>query len=77
MSTSMNDPREIELEPDEWPPTDPSTLSPEALVNDPDDIMATVPEDESELPLEANVADVIDQRTEAGIEDETDGEDAD
>lgn len=59
----------FEPDPEDWPEPDPSEQSAEAVANDADDLSASLPSDETR-PLEANEADVIDQRTESGIDDE-------
>lgn len=63
----------FEPDPEDWPERDPSEQPAEAVANDADDLSASLPSDET-LPLEANEADVIDQRTESGIEDEDEDE---
>lgn len=63
----------FEPDPEDWPERDPSEQPAEAVANDADDLSASLPGDET-LPLEANEADVIDQRTESGIEDEDEDE---
>ena len=55
----------FEPEPEDWPAPDPDTLSREAVENDPDDLVTALPDD-SPLPVEADEADVIEQRTDAG-----------
>jgi hypothetical protein len=59
------------FEPEDWPAPDPRSLSPEAVHNDPDDVVAALA-DEPPLPLEATEADVLDQRTESGFDVEDD-----
>lgn len=68
MSTNDQSPDSgIESEPQEWPAPDPVTLSPEAVENEPDDVLAALPDD-APLPPEADEADVLDQRTETGVD---------
>lgn len=63
-----------EIEPEEWDSPDPGRMSPEAVENEPDDIVEAASGDDVEMPLEANEADVIEQRTESGLEDEDEGD---
>lgn len=68
MSTTDRGPTDgFEPEPEDWPAPDPQTLSPEAVENEPDDVVAALPDD-APLPGDADEADVIDQRTEAGFD---------
>ena len=78
MSTTDHGPTGgFEPEPEDWPAPDPRTLSPEAVENEPDDVVAALPDD-APLPDEANEADVIEQRTDSGLDmGEDDGEDVD
>lgn len=70
MTTTFDDPSgEFEPDPDEWLTDDPESLSPEAVANAPDDIVAALPGDPP-LPLDANEADVLDQRTDGELGDE-------
>jgi hypothetical protein len=66
----------FEPEPEDWPAPDPQTLPQEAVENEPDDVVAAVPVDDP-LPADADEADVIEQRTEAGadVDEEHDGVD--
>lgn len=77
MSTTTPPPDGMfEPDPEEWPEQDPVDLPAEAVVNEADDLSAGLATEEA-LPLEANEADVIDQRLDSGIEDEEeDGPDA-
>ncbi|MGA8045021.1 MAG: hypothetical protein WCA30_02025 [Dermatophilaceae bacterium] len=76
MSTTDHGPTDgFEPEREDWPAPDPQTLSPEAVENEPDDVVAGLPDD-APLPADADEADVLDQRTEAGLDvDETEDDD--
>lgn len=63
----------FEPDPEDWPDPDPSEQPVEAIENEADDLSAALPADES-LPPEANEADVLDQRTETGLDDEAEDE---
>ncbi|MCA1780773.1 MAG: hypothetical protein ABR500_08065 [Dermatophilaceae bacterium] len=70
MSTTLAGPDGVfEPDPEDWPQPDPGERRVEAVENEADDLSSTLPGDET-LPPEANEADVIDQRTDSGIEDE-------
>lgn len=71
--TTVDDSNAFEPDPEDWLRLDPDSLSPEAVANDPDDVVTALPDD-APLPDDADPADVIDQRTEAG---RTDGDDED
>ena len=71
--TIVDDPDPYEPDPDDWLELDPESLSPEAVTNDPDDVLTALPR-ETPLPDDADAAEVVDQRTEAG---RTDGDDED
>ena len=73
MTTTFDPAGEREPDPDDWPSEDPGSLSPEAVVNSPDDIAAALPED-APLPTDVDEADALDQRVETGLEDEDDPE---
>lgn len=76
MSTTNDRPwSESELESEEWEAAGPSSPSPEAVRNEPDDIAAAVVGDDATMPPDANEADVLEQRTETGLEDEDGDED--
>lgn len=75
MTTTFDPADEREPDPDDWPTEDPESLSPEAVVNSPDDIAAALPED-APLPTDVDEADALDQRVETGLEDEDDPEEA-
>jgi len=75
MSTTFDDPAgEFEPDPEEWLATDPESMSPEAAANEADDIAAGLTDDVP-LPEDANEADAVDQRTEAGPAFDEDVED--
>ena len=75
MSTSTGSWEDATLEPEEWADPDPSSLSPEAVENEPDDIAAAVVGGDTEMPADAAEADVLDQRAESGVEDGGEDED--
>ncbi|KAB7743809.1 hypothetical protein GA707_09950 [Nostocoides sp. F2B08] len=68
MSTTDHGPANgFEPEPEDWPAPDPDSLSREAVENEPDDVVTTLPDD-APLPVDADEADVIEQRTDAGVD---------
>ena len=68
MSTTDHGPTDgFEPEPEDWPAPDPGSLSREAVENDPDDVVPALPDD-APLPVDADEADVIEQRTDAGLD---------
>lgn len=68
MSTTDHGPTDgFEPEPEDWPAPDPGSLSREAVENDPDDVVTALPGD-APLPVDADEADVIEQRTDAGLD---------
>ena len=68
MSTTDHGPTDgFEPEPEDWPAPDPGNLSREAVENEPDDVVSASPDD-APLPDEADEADVIEQRTDAGLD---------
>ena len=68
MSTTDHGPTDgFEPEPEDWPAPDPGSLSREAVENDPDDVVTALPDD-APLPVDADEADVIELRTDAGLD---------
>lgn len=56
-------------DPEDWPASDSGRQSPDALNNEADDLASTLP-DSTTMPPEADEADVIEQRRDAGPDEE-------
>jgi hypothetical protein len=73
MSTTPGPDGVFEPDPEDWPEQDPSERPAEAVANEADDLSAALARDDL-MPLEANEADVLEQRLDSGIEDEDEDE---
>lgn len=71
MVTILPDPVEgIPPDPDDWPAPRPDELSEEALQNEPEEVAAVL--HESPTPMEADEADLLDQRRDVEFDQEDD-----